>query len=181
MASYDPLALTPPPPVPLSIALMLSPGDQTGPGAEVARPEYFRKFITFIQASDAPDFPTVLANVATTEWPRALSLWGDIGWLTAYLPDGTYFGWGSVVSPFDEVTPEIVRIDRGDVCRFRASGMRISTGYQPPRPYSAGPYNDGRYSRSSPKFAVNGSVSGAFLPGNAPCSGPPTWVMEALP
>jgi len=183
--SRDPLAQRPLPPVPLSIALMLSPGDQSGPGAEVKQPGYTRKLITFEPPSDAPPGPhgpvPMLANVATTEWPRATSLWGDIGWLTAYLADGTYYGWGTVVSPFDEVTPVIVRIDRGDVCRFRASGMRITEGYQPPRPYGTGPYSAGRYARSAAMLAVNGSVSGAFLPGDTPCSGVSGWVLEALP
>jgi hypothetical protein len=183
MADYslDPLAQRPLPAVPLSIALMLSPGDQTGPGAEVKQPGYSRQLISFVPPSDAPPGVPMLANVATTEWPRATSLWGDIGWLTAYLADGTYFGWGTVVSPFDEITPEIIRIDRGDVCRFRASGMRITEGYQPPRPYGVGPYSKGRYARSAAMLAVNGSVSGAFLPGDAPCSGASGWVLEALP
>lgn len=179
--AYDPLHQTPTGPILLSVALMLSPGDETGPGAEVARSDYARRLISFVMPSDEPADSVVLANLATVEWPRAISLWGDIGWLTAYTQDGVYFGWGAVVDPVDEITPRIVRIDRGDVARFRASGMRISPGYQPPRPYGVGPYGGGRYSRYAQMLAINGSVSGAFLPAGAPCSGPSMWVLEALP
>ena len=132
-----------------------------------------------------------MANTATTEWPRAISFWGVIGWLTAYEPDGTYFGWGNVVSPIDDLTPATVRIDRGDVARFRAGGLLITPGDFPPRAYGVWRYGVGPYSRPVMRnLRINGPVSAAFDPGalypgafNGQCPGAAgsQWVLEALP
>ena len=182
----DPLSVVP---MPLAVALMLTQGDKTGPGIEVAQPRYMRKEILFLRPSDAAPGQSVMANVATTEWPRAISLWGVIGWLTAYEPDGTYFGWGNVVSPSDGVTPATVRIGRGDVARFRAAGLLITPGDMPPRHYGTGPYGAGPYSRNNIiNLRINGPVSAAFDPSavypsafNGQCPGVSQWVTEALP
>ena len=194
---------------PLSIALALTPPGPTDPGIEVAAPGYSRKVVNFLPPSDLAD--TTLANELTTEWPRATSLWGDIGWVAAYDLDGAYVGWGNIVSHLDGVTPIVERIDRGDVARFGAGSMIIppefipggyglkgfgvgpygyvATGYIPPSPFGIGKYSAGPYSRGKPWAFIYAAISAAFdpasvYPGALPsacCPAAAAWTVEALP
>jgi hypothetical protein len=130
----------------LVIGLTTTPGGPAAPGIEVAQPSYARQTLLFELASDVP----LLANLDTVEWPRATTRWGDIGWLAGWDTDGAYAGSGYVVSAADEVTAAIVRVDAGDVARFRAGRLLLSVAQRTPRPYGRGRYSAGRYSRNTP-------------------------------
>lgn len=180
-------------PGPIVLGLALSPPVSGTPGGEVAAPDYSRVTVNFLVPVDLPESmpPTTLANETTVEWPRATSLWGDIGWITAYSAvDGSVIGLGNVVSQLDDTTPVSVRIDRGDVARFSGTSIFLTEagGYQAPRPYSKGPYGVGPYSRSAPLLAITAAISSAFDPTavypdvfNGQCPGVSRWVIEALP
>jgi len=167
--------------LPLSIGLALTQPSPETPGIEVAGGNYSRVLVVFNVPSDAMDDTTLAGSAKSFEWPRASSLWGDVGWLTAWDLDGAFVGWGFVVDPDDEVTPTIVRIDRGDVARIKAGDLVIRPGEILPRPYSPGPYGRGPYSRGRGYLSLNGTLTGAFLPAGSPCPGEANWIMEALP
>lgn len=178
-------------PGPIALGLALSPPGPGVPGAEVAAPGYTRVTVNFLPPADpTPAMPPgVLANEQTVEWPRAISLWGDIGWVTGYsVVDGSFIGWGNIVSQLDGTTPISVRIDRGDVARFGATSIYLASGYIPPRLYSSGRYGVGPYSHSDPLLVITAAISSAFdptavYPGafNGQCPGASRWVIEALP
>jgi hypothetical protein len=162
----------------LAIGLMLSPAGLPGgqpPGLEVAQPDYRRMTMDFAPAADDDRF---LANVATVEWPRALSLWGDIGWLAAWTTDGVYTGWGTVIAQVGLTTQAIIRIDRGDVARFRAGAIFLGHATFPGSPYGRGRYGSGPYSASM-DVLIAGEMRDTFMPAGA-CA-PSNWIMEGLP
>jgi hypothetical protein len=153
-------------PGPIALGLALSPPGPGVPGAEVTGPGYSRVTVNFLPPVNLPASmePATLANEHTVEWPRATSLWGDIGWVTGYsVVDGSFIGWGNIVSQ-DGITPISVRIDRGDVARFGGTSIFLGSGYVPPRPYSSGRYGVGPYSRSDPLLAITAAISSAFDP-----------------
>lgn len=167
--------------LPLYIGLALTQPSPETPGIEVAGGNYARVLVVFDTPSDAPDDATLVGSGASFEWPRASRFWGDIGWITAWDLDGNFVGWGFVVDPDDEVTPVIVRIDRGDVARIKAGDLVIHPGTQLPRPYNVGAYGVGPYSRGRHFISINGTLTGAFLPADSPCPGAANWIMEPLP
>ena len=142
---------------------------------------YARRLVNFVTPSDPPNDTTLAGSAETFEYPRATSLWGDVGWLTAWDLDGVFVGWGFVVDQITEATPTIVRIDRGDVARIKGGDLVITVGEQLPRPYGPGPYGRGPYGRGSRYLALTGTFGGAFLPADSPCPGASNWVMELLP
>jgi len=160
----------------LAIGLMLSASGPDGPGLEVAQPDYVRRTLLFEPAADAP---ATLANLATVEWPRALSLWGDIGWLAAWTTDGVYTGWGTVLAEIGLTTPAVVRIAKGDVARFRAGAIMLdSAAFYAGTPYGRRSYGTGAYAASG-KVLIAGELRDTFAPAGA-CAAS-NWLREALP
>jgi hypothetical protein len=159
----------------LRIGLSLTPSGPDGPGKEVAAAEYQRQAMLFEPAADAP---TLLANLVTTEWPRAARLWGDVGWLSGWELNGAYAGYGSVVSVTDETTPAVVRVDRGDVARFRAGTLVLSPIQRVPSLYGRGPYGAGLYARAY-RQAIAGALREAFAPAGSACPDDATWAAIA--
>jgi len=181
----------------LAIGLALSAPGPTDPGAEVAAPGYARQLANF-DLSNAQ--PGALTNTAVVQWPRATSLWGTIGWLTVWTTDGTYAGFGGLVSISNGVTrPAVVRIDAGDVARFGVGALLAtdrngpslygaglynaglySAGIPaPPRPYSRGRYSAGPYSRNPHMLSLVGVMSAAFTVESPCCPDAATWTPDA--
>jgi hypothetical protein len=159
----------------LRIGLSLTPSGPDGPGKEVAASEYQRQAMLFEPAADAP---ALLANLVTTEWPRAARLWGDVGWLSGWELNGAYAGYGSVVSVTDETTPAVVRVDRGDVARFRAGTLLLSPLQPVPSLYGRGRYGAGPYARAY-RQAIAGALREAFAPAGSACPDDATWAVIA--
>ena len=177
----------------LAIGLSLSAPSPTDPGMEVAAPGYARQVANFDLSNVQPG---ALANTATMQWPRAASLWGTVGWLTVWAPDGTYAGWGGLVTVSDGMTrPATVKIAAGDVARFAVGALlatdrngpslygvgqysigRYSAGVTaPPRPYSRGSYSAGPYSRGAHVLNIVGVMSSAFAAESPCCPDAATW------
>lgn len=177
----------------LAIGLSLSAPGPTDPGTEVAAAGYARQVASFNLSNTQPG---ALANTATVQWPRATSLWGTVGWLTVWAPDGTYAGWGGLVTVSNGVTrPATVKIDTGDLARF-AVGALLATDRNgpslygvgaysaglysagvpaPPRPYSRASYSAGPYSRNAHVLNIVGVMSSAFAPESPCCPDAATW------
>jgi hypothetical protein len=177
----------------LAIGLALSPPGPTDPGAEVAAKGYARQTANFALSNEQSG---ALTNTATVQWPRATSLWGTVGWLTVWAPDGTYAGWGGLVTVSDGVTrPAAVRINPGDMARF-AIGALLATDRNgpslygvrqygvglysagvpaPPRPYSRASYSAGPYSRGAHVLNVVGVMGAAFVTESPCCPDAATW------
>jgi hypothetical protein len=181
----------------LAIGLSLTPPGPTDPGMEVAARGYVRQVQSFDLSGTAAG---TLTNLGAVVWPRATSLWGNIGWLTAWDLDGLYAGFGSVISITDGVTTATtVRIDIGDVARFAVGALTLtdrngpslygvgpygvgpySAGIPtPPRPYGRGSYGAGPYSRNPHALAILGVMSAAFESESLCCPDAATWTLES--
>ena len=180
----------------LAIGLSLSAPGPTDPGMEVVAPGYVRQVVSFALSSTQG----ALTNGAIAQWPRAISYWGAIGWLTAWTLDGAYAGWGNVVSISDGVTtPTTVQINSGDVARFAigaliltdrnapslygaglyGSGLYSAGVPAPPRPYSRGPYSAGPFSRNAHSLKITGVLSTVFAAEDLCCPNAATWAPDA--
>ena len=190
------MAKSPVYPRPLSIGLALSQPTATDPGSEVAAPGYARQVVPF----DFAATPDTLTNTASVVFPRAASLWGVVGWLTAWELDGAYAGYGNLVSISDGgvTSPAQVRIARGDVARFAVGallatdrngpslygvgpygvGLYSAGERSPPRPFGRGRYSAGPYSRNPHALKLTGLMSRAFTDEALCCPNAAAWTPE---
>jgi hypothetical protein len=181
----------------LAIGLALSAPTLTDPGTEVAAPGYARQVVAFALSNSQPG---ALTNAAVAQWPRATSLWGTIGWLTAWDLDGVYAGYGGLVSVSNGVmTPASVAIGQGYAARFAIGGLTLTDrngpslygaglygagpysapAPPPPRPYSRAPYSAGPYSRGAHVLKIVGVMGTAFVDADQCCPDAATWAPDA--